>query len=96
MQKYPEKIIIAPILTEKSNISKEQNKYIFRVLKQANKKEVVNAIETLYKVKPKSCKVINVGSKKKRQGKFVGNTSSYKKAIITLKKGETISIFEGV
>ncbi len=96
MQKYPEKIIITPLLTEKSNISKEQNKYIFKVLKQANKKEIVEAIKTLYQVIPLSCRVINVNSKKKRQGKFVGNTSSYKKAIITLKQGDSISIFEGV
>lgn len=96
MQKYPEKIIQYPLLTEKSNISKESNKYHFSVLKQANKKEIVNAIEALYKVKPLSCNIINVKGKKKRQGRSVGKTSSYKKAIITLKKGDSISIFEGV
>ncbi len=95
MQKYPEKIILYPLLTEKSNISKEKDKYIFKVLLQSNKKEIMNAIEALFKVRPLSCNVMNVRGKKKRQGKAVGRTSRYKKAIVSLKKGDSISIFEG-
>lgn len=93
---YYEDIIIEPIFTEKANNLKDQHKFLFKVLKKANKIQIKKAIQKLYNVKPLSCHTINVDGKKKRQGKFIGKTSSYKKAIITLKQGDKISIFEGV
>lgn len=94
--RYPENIIIVPILTEKSNEGRTLQKYTFKVSISANKIEIIRAIQRLYNVTPVACNTVKVKGKKKRQGKYVGKTSAYKKAIITLKKGDTISIFEGV
>lgn len=93
---YDEDIILEPILTEKSNDAREQHKYTFKVAKKANKIQIMRAIKKIYNAEAVSCNVINMDGKKKRQGKFIGKTSSFKKAIITLKQGESISIFEGV
>lgn len=92
---YPEDIIIAPILTEKTNGARKFHKYTFKVAKKANKIQVKEAIQKIYNVKVLSCNTVNMDGKKKRQGRFIGKTSSYKKATVTLKKGDTISIFEG-
>lgn len=92
----PEDIIIEPILSEKSNELKEKNKYVFKVAVVANKIQIKQAMKKLYNVKIVSCKTINVLGKKKRQGKFIGTTSAYKKAIIKLNEGDKISVFEGI
>lgn len=93
---YPEAIIIQPLLTEKSNAMKELHKYTFKVAPSANKIQIKYALKVLYNVSVMTCRVINVRGKVKRQGRFVGKTSSWKKAIVTLKKGEVISIYEGL
>ena len=93
---YDEDIILEPILTEKSNDAREKHKYTFKVAKKANKIQIKRAVKNLYNAEVVSCNVINMDGKKKRQGKFIGKTSSFKKAIVTLKQGESISIFEGV
>jgi large subunit ribosomal protein L23 len=90
----PEDIIIAPIITEKSyKLAQEQNKYTFKVHPDANKIEIKNAVEKLFKVKVTSVNTINVKPKRKRLGKFEGKTSSWKKAIVTLKEGDKIELF---
>ncbi|QMU99253.1 50S ribosomal protein L23 [Borrelia sp. A-FGy1] len=93
-------IIISPMLTEKTNIQRENmNVYAFRVKKQANKKEVSAAIKELFNVVPISCNVINIKSKNKlvvsRKGYPIGKgkTSSWKKAYVYLKKEDKIDIF---
>lgn len=96
MRRDPENIIVVPILTEKSNEGRTLQKYTFKVSVRANKIEIMRAIHKLYNVTPVSCNTVKVKGKKKKQGKYVGKTSAYKKAILTLKKGDTISIFEGV
>lgn len=93
---YAEDIIIEPILTEKSNDARDKHKYTFKVAKKANKIQIKRAVKKIYNVEVLSCNIINMDGKKKKQGKFIGKTSSFKKAIMTLKKGESISIFEGV
>ena len=89
-------VILRPLLTEKSNTLREQNKYSFVVSLRANKIEVMKAIEELFKVKPLSCNIIQVKGKPKRVRYALGKTSRWKKALITLKEGQSIGLFEGV
>ena len=88
-------VIKRPIITEKSTVlSDEQNKYIFEVDKRANKPLVKKAIETIFNVKVESVNIINVKGKKKRLGRFEGRKPNWKKAIVTLRKGDKIELFE--
>lgn len=90
-----DEIIIHPLLTEKSNLLREQNKYSFVVSLKANKIEVMKAVETLFNVKPASCRIIQVKGKPRRVRYAIGRTSRWKKAIVTLKEGQSIALFEG-
>lgn len=90
-----DEIILEPLLTEKSNGLREQNKYSFVVSQRANKIEVMKAVETLFQVKPEACSIVNVKGKPKRVRYALGKTASWKKAVVTLKKGDSIAIFEG-
>lgn len=88
-------IIQAPIITEKSMALKEQyNKYTFKVAKKANKIQIKQAIEEIFKVKVINVATINVLPKRKRVGQYVGYTSAYKKAICQLAEGQKIDAFE--
>ena len=90
-------IISQAILSEKSTIIKEkENKYVFKVNPLANKHEIKHAIETAFGVKVTDIQTVNVKGKTKRLGRFEGKRSSWKKAIIRLKEGNTIEIFEKV
>ena len=95
MKMDADKIIIEPIVTEKSNTMRENHRYVFRVDPRANKLQIMQAVRQLFKVNPLSCNVINVKGKPKRQRYTPGYTSSWKKAIITLPPEEKIGIFEG-
>ena len=88
-------IIIEPLLTEKSNILREQNKYMFRVDPRANKLQVMSAVRALFDVHPVSCNIVNVKRKPKRVRYQKGYTASWKKAVVTLRENERISLFEG-
>lgn len=90
-----DQIIIEPLLTEKSNMLREQGKYSFVVDPRANKPMVMQAVSELFHVHPVSCTIINVGGKPRRLRFRSGYTSSWKKAIVTLKADEKIQIFEG-
>ncbi|MFC1512559.1 50S ribosomal protein L23 [bacterium] len=95
MQK--DKIVIRPLLTEKSNTQKEkQNKYIFKVHRSANKIEIKNAVESLFRVHVKDVNTAQMRGKKRRLGAYAGRLSDWKKAIITLQKGESIKLVEEV
>jgi large subunit ribosomal protein L23 len=87
----PEDIVIAPVVTEKtvSTISNEK-KYVFKVNKRANKNEIKKAIEKIFDVEVEGVRVMNVKSKPKRRGVFAGRTSTWKKAIVTLKPSFSI------
>ncbi|ULQ59314.1 50S ribosomal protein L23 [Brucepastera parasyntrophica] len=91
-----ESILIAPILTEKTNELRSQGKYVFKVHPSANKIQIKNAVHALFNVKVINCTVINVYGKVKRTRNRPGLTSSWKKAIVKLAPGETIKVFEGV
>jgi len=90
-----ESILIEPVLSEKSNQMRESGKFVFKVDPRADKEIIMEAVRRLFKVNPINCRVINVTSKPKRQRGHLGRTAEWKKAIVTLKKGETIRIFEG-
>ncbi len=95
-------VLISPLITEKmTNISAvDETKYGFLVNHKANKIEIAKAIEKKFNVSVVSVRTINNSGKTKTQfrksGRFVGKTARYKKAIVTLKKGEKIEIFEQV
>ena len=85
-----------PIITEKATILSEQNKNVFRVHSKANKKIIKKNIEKLFKVKVVKINIINQkGKLKMKQGKK-SYKSGYKKAIITLKKGQNIDLTTGI
>ena len=89
--KYLE-IIKAPVITEKSQMDKANGKYTFKVDPKANKIEIKQAIEKIFNVKVKSIRTINVKPKKRRVGRYTGMTNRSKKAIVTLKEGQTIDL----
>lgn len=84
-------IILAPIITEKTAYMEPEGKYAFKVVESANKVQIKQAIEKKFNVKVIAVNITNSHPKKKRVGKYTGMTSKYKKAIVTLKKGDTIS-----
>lgn len=86
-------IIIRPIITEHSYDAMEQNKYTFEVAKNANKVEIAKAIEELFNVKVVKVNTLNVKPKIKRVRVVEGLTRTWKKAVVTLKDGDTIEIF---
>ena len=94
-------ILISPLITEKmTNITADKGKYGFLVNPKANKIQIAKAIEEKFNVHVTDVKTINHHGKTKTQfrksGRFTGKTSKFKKAIITLKEGEKIELFEAV
>ncbi len=88
-------IIQGPIITEKTMALKEkENKYTFKVAKTANKVEIKNAVEEIFKVKVESVNTITVLPKRKKVGKYEGFAPAYKKAICKLAKDQKIDAFE--
>ena len=90
-----EGIIVEPLLTEKSNSLRDERKYTFKVDPRANKIQICRAVVDLFDVHPVKCNIIKVKPKPKRVRYKKGYTSSWKKAIVTLRDGESISAFEG-
>jgi large subunit ribosomal protein L23 len=91
-----DRIVIAPVVTEKTNIMRESHKYVFHVDSRANKFQIMKAVRDQFGVHPLKCNIINITSKPKRVRYREGYTSSWKKAIITLPPEEKIAVFEGV
>lgn len=81
---FAQDVIIRPVLSEKSYADIANKKYTFEVAKNANKTQIKQAVESLFKVKVKSVNTANVFGKIKRQGRTQGLTGSYKKAIVQL------------
>mgnify|MGYP003564225540 FL=1 len=84
-------ILKAPVITEKTAAMEAEGKYAFKVDTKANKTEVRQAIEKKFNVKVEKVNIVNSHPKHKRVGRYEGMTSRYKKAIVTLAKGSTIS-----
>jgi large subunit ribosomal protein L23 len=106
----PQSIIKRPLLTEKSQRLREtggsgerpaegeeySQKLVFEVVRDANKIEIRNAVQHLFKVTVTDVHTMIARGKEKRIGRFTGRRPAWKKAIVTLKAGDTISFFEGV
>ncbi|OGQ79757.1 MAG: 50S ribosomal protein L23 [Deltaproteobacteria bacterium RIFCSPLOWO2_12_FULL_60_19] len=94
--KEPQRIILAPLVTEKSTLLLEKaNQVLFRVRPDANKIEVKRAIETLFKVKVEKVRMNRYLGKLRRVGRNVGRLPQWKKAYVTLKEGDKIELFGG-
>ena len=96
MQAY-ENVIIAPIITEKSMAGIADKKYTFKVASDANKELIAEAVENLFKVKVAKVNTVSVRGQERRMGRYSGYTSSWKKAIVTLKSdSKPIEFFDGL
>ena len=87
-------IIIRPIISEKSTAFMENNKYVFEVPMKANKTMVKKAVKDIFGVQPDNVNIILMRGKRRRVRFKVGKTAAWKKAIVTLKDGDKIDVFE--
>lgn len=85
-------LLTSPHITEKSSAMQADGKYVFKVDGTANKNEIKKAMESIYKVKVTDVNIINARGKKVRLGKHEGWSAKFKKAVVTLKKGDKIEI----
>ena len=91
----PTRVILSLVVTEKAErLKAEQSRYTFKVARTANKIEVRDAVERLFKVHVREVRVMNYLGKMRRMGRFEGRRSDWKKAIVTLKQGERIEGLE--
>lgn len=90
------KVLIAPWITEAATAAMELNKYIFKVDPRATKAQIKKAIEDLYKVKVVSVNTIKIARKARNYGRTPGWKAGFKKAVVTVKKGDKIELFQEV
>ena len=91
----PRQVVIAPVVSEKSYSLIEDNKYSFRVHPRAHKTQIRQAVEQLFDVKVERVNIVKVQSKPKRRGLYRGRRPGWKKAVVQLRAGDRIEIFEG-
>ncbi len=90
-------VIVRPVITEKATDQLDRNRvYTFEVDRDANKLEVARAVEQLFNVEVESVRTMQYRGKRRRVGRNVGQRRAWKKALVTLREGHTIEIFEGV
>jgi large subunit ribosomal protein L23 len=89
-------VLIRPVVSEKSYVLSAAGKYTLRVHPDAHKTEIRQAVEALFDVHVVAVRTVSVKSKPKRRGNTSGRTRSWKKAVVTLRAGETIPIFQGL
>jgi large subunit ribosomal protein L23 len=92
---HPTEILIAPVVSEKSYSHIPERKYTFKVHKDAHKTQIRQAVEELFEVRVQRVNVIKMQPKPKRRGVSRGTKPGWKKAIVQLREGDTIEIFEG-
>ena len=95
MSLHPNEVLIAPVVSEKSYSLISDRKYTFRVHENAHKTQIRQAVEELFEVEVANVNVVKVQSKPKRRGMTRGRRPGWKKAIVQLKEGHEIEIFEG-
>jgi large subunit ribosomal protein L23 len=95
MSLHPNEVLLAPVVSEKSYGLIEDRKYSFKVHQDAHKTQIRQAVEELFGVHVIGVNVVKVQSKPKRRGLVRGRKPGWKKAIVQLKQGESIEIFEG-
>jgi large subunit ribosomal protein L23 len=97
MNKEPRTIVRRAMISEKgTQLREKQNGYLFEVSRDANKIEIKRAIEAIFPVKVDSVRTMRVHGKPKRQGRYAGHRPDWKKALVTLRKGDSIELFEQV
>ena len=89
-------ILIKPLITEKNTMLGQFGKYTFKIDRRANKTQVKEAVESIFKVDVTAVNTISVPPKSRRVGRTSGMSQPWKKAIVTLRPGQRIEIFEGV
>ena len=89
-------LILKPIITEKGTIQMELGKYVFDVLPKATKPDIRAAVESLFDVTVVKVNTLKLPRKKRRVGRFEGYKAQYKRAIVTLKEGDSIALFPDV
>ncbi|MFC1645504.1 50S ribosomal protein L23, partial [Patescibacteria group bacterium] len=87
-------VLLAPQITEKTHDLISSGKYVFKVHANSDKKTVKKSVEMIYGVIVEDVNIINIKSKKRRFGKTIGKKAGFKKAIVTLKKGDKIEFFQ--
>jgi len=90
------RVLVKPLITEKATNLGSENKYLFEVAVDANKIEVAKAVKEVYGIKPTAVNMIKRQGKKSTYRRIEGQRKSWKKAIVTLPKGKTINIYEGI
>jgi len=95
MSLHPNEVLLAPVVSEKSYSLITDRKYTFKVHKNAHKTQVRQAVEELFGVKVENVNIISVQAKPKRRGMTKGTRPGWKKAIVQLREGQKIEIFEG-
>jgi large subunit ribosomal protein L23 len=88
-------VIVRPVISEKTTAMMEENKYVFRVMMDANRAMVKKAIIEIFGVTPKKVNIMIVRGKLRRLRYKTGKKTAWKKAIVTLRGGDKIEIFEG-
>ena len=91
---HPEQIIIEPVVTEKAVGERALSRYVFKVHLQADKTSIARAVESLFRVKVLAVNTSKVRSKRRIMGRSIGRTSHWKKAYVTLEKGQKIEELE--
>ena len=89
-------VLIKPLITEKNTMLGAEGKYTFKIDRRANKTQVKEAVEAIFKVDVVAVNTIKVPSKTRRVGKTLGQTQEWRKAVVTVRPGQRIEIFEGV
>jgi large subunit ribosomal protein L23 len=92
----PSQVIIRPVVSEKSYVLAANDKYTFRVHPDAHKTQIRQAVEALFEVDVVDVRTLSVRSKPKRRGQIRGRTRSWKKAIVQLRPGQSIPIYQGL
>jgi large subunit ribosomal protein L23 len=95
MSLHPNEILLAPVVSEKSYSLIGEGKYVFRIHPDAHRTQVRQAVEQLFDVHVERVNVLKVQAKPKRRGTSKGIKPGWKKAIVQLREGDTIEIFEG-
>ena len=93
----PYEIIRRPIITEKNTYLMERGRFTFEVALKANKPQIAEAVEVAFpNVKVLAVNTMIMPSKERRRGRIIGQVPSWKKAVVTLREGDRIELFEGV
>ena len=95
MSLHPNEVLLAPVLSEKSYSLIDQRKYAFKIHPDAHRLQVRQAVEQLFDVHVERVNILKVQAKPKRRGLIKGTRPGWKKAIVQVRQGETIPIFEG-